>query len=334
LSSILITAHLASHLPHLTIQPTMPSTAFASFALSLAISSDTGAAAFSRAITKPHHSFRHSHHFSSTELKYRSLHHGPDIEPLTDMEKQGSDSTKMDKDKIHQYGPGDFAQYVDPHSSDVFDGGDSEMGLSGDGNVGLQKFGRDVSPHMAATLTAKNDQATVASMSYTDELLQDNPGMDMVRAQQLENWATQNEIAKANRYMNEITQGRQEYYNEYGDIYEGEYEATFSYPVEAGEDVEGIIALRSPIHGVAAHDIMLKNQYMGYAKFRAAFVGGTSNEWSVTPNDRFLKQNEATHFVVRYNPHSPGVSTSHLVIETEDFKKTWKVVGSTGEYEF
>ena len=101
---------------------------------------------------------------------------------------------------------------------------------------------------------------------------------------------------------------------------------------------------------------------MGYAKFRAAFVGGTSNEWSVTPDDRFLKQNEATHFTVRYNPHSPGISNSYLVIETEvswryhiyhlllyfqtqitftdmfalsqDFKMTWKVVGSTGEYEF
>lgn len=313
----------------------MLSTSVASLALSLAISPASLAAAFSHATTKPHHIFRHSHHCFSTELKYRSLHHGPDIEPLTDMEKQGAQSTKMDKDKIHRYGPGDFAQYVDHHSSDLFDGGDSEMGLSGDGNVGLQKFGRDVSPHMAGTLTAKIDQATVASTSYTDELLQDNPGMDMVRAQQLENWATQNEIATANRYMNGITQGHQEYYNqqyEHGDIYEDE--ATFSYPVEAGEDVEGIITLRSPIHGVAAYDIMLKNPYMGYAKFRAAFVGGTSNEWSVTPNDRFLKQHEATHFVVRYNPHSPGVANSYLVIETEDFKKTWKVVGSTGEYEF
>ena len=79
------------------------------------------------------------------------------------------------------------------------------MGLSGDGNVGLQTFGRDISPHMAGTLTAKNGQTTVASTSYTDELLQYNPGMAMVRAQQLGNWETQNEIAKANRYMNEIT---------------------------------------------------------------------------------------------------------------------------------
>ena len=103
---------------------------------------------------------------------------------------------------------------------------------------------------------------------------------------------------------------------------------------------------------------------MGYAKFRAVFVGDASNEWSVSPSDGFLKQNEATHFVVRYTPHNSGVSNSYFVIETEvscghrhssfgfvpdsknlgytcilymllqDFTKTWKVVGSTGEYGF
>ncbi|KAL7538434.1 hypothetical protein ACHAXR_008548 [Thalassiosira sp. AJA248-18] len=56
---------------------------------------------------------------------------------------------------------------------------------------------------------------------------------------------------------------------------------------------------------------------MGYAKFRAAFVGNASNEWSVSSSDSFLKQNEATHFVVKYNPHSSGVSTTYFVIETE-----------------
>ncbi len=97
---------------------------------------------------------------------------------------------------------------------------------------------------------------------------------------------------------------------------------------------------------------------MGYAQFRAGFAGDASNEWSVSASDTFLKQNEDTHIVVRYNPHSPGVSNAFLVIEAEvrcqssqypnaqldsvsnffrllqDFKMTWKVVGSTGEYEF
>jgi len=264
------------------------------------------------------------------------LYHGPDVEPLSDAERH-SGFTKMDKDKIHRYGPGYFTQYVDHHSSDLFDGGDIEMGLSGDGNIGLQKIGRDVSPHIARTLAAKTDQSAVSSLSYADDLLQNNPGMDSVRAQQLESWATQQEIAMSNRYMNEQGQYNQaqEYYvpeYEYGEIYEDESSLTHS--VEAGDFIEGVVTLKAPINGVAAHEIMLQNPYMGYAEFRAAFVGDASNEWSVTPSDGFLKQNEATQFVVRYTPHSSGTNHAYFVIETEDFKKTWKVVGSTGEYEF
>ena len=102
---------------------------------------------------------------------------------------------------------------------------------------------------------------------------------------------------------------------------------------------------------------------MGFAQFRASFVGPASNEWSVTPDDGYLKQHEETQFIVRYAPRSSGVHNAYLVIETEvsmksmhssyliyleemlisdmfvlgylqDFVKTWKVVGSTGEYEF
>jgi hypothetical protein len=70
----------------------------------------------------------------------------------------------------------------------------------------------------------------------------------------------------------------------------------------------------------------LKNPYMGYAKFRAGFDGDASNEWSVTASDDFLKQNEATHFVVRYNPHSPGVSNASLVIEAEVSQKSYTMM--------
>jgi hypothetical protein len=66
----------------------------------------------------------------------------------------------------------------------------------------------------------------------------------------------------------------------------------------------------------------LKNPYMGYAKFRAALVGDASNEWSMTASDDFLKQSEATHFVVRYNPRNPGVSNASLVIEAEVSQKS------------
>ena len=134
------------------------------------------------------------------------------------MEKLGRDSTKMSKEQIRHYGPGELSQYVDP--SDLFDGGDSEMGLTGDGNVGLKRIGRDVSPHVARTYTAKSEEDhAVASLSYAEELLQNNPCMDPARAQQYENWAEQQEIAQSNRYLNERGQYSQgQYVQEYHDV--------------------------------------------------------------------------------------------------------------------
>ena len=73
---------------------------------------------------------------------------------------------------------------------------------------------------------------------------------------------------------------------------------------------------------------------MGYAKFRATFVGDTSNEWSVTPDDSFLKQHEETRFIVRYNPRNPGVSNAHLVIETEVSTKRHNALSSRGSFAF
>jgi ABC-type oligopeptide transport system ATPase subunit len=39
------------------------------------------------------------------------------------------------------------------------------------------------------------------SMTYSEELLHSNPGMDSVRAQQLENWAEQREISNHNKNL-------------------------------------------------------------------------------------------------------------------------------------
>jgi hypothetical protein len=41
--------------------------------------------------------------FSTQQLSYRSLHHGPDVEPLTDMERLGADFTKMPKDMLDRF---------------------------------------------------------------------------------------------------------------------------------------------------------------------------------------------------------------------------------------
>ena len=188
------------------------SNAFASLALLAISSAPLFASAFS-----PAQSYRSNYQVSSstsTGLNYRSLHHGPDIQPLTDIDRMGSSVTKMDKDRINNYGPGDFNEYVDHERTDLFDGGDSEMGIFGDGNNGLQKFGCDVTPHMTRTLTAKSDEGTLpaSTMSYTDELLQSNPGMDTVRAQQLKNWANQREISMSNNYSYMNQQYQEEQY--------------------------------------------------------------------------------------------------------------------------
>jgi hypothetical protein len=80
---------------------------------------------------------------------------------------------------------------------------------------------------------------------------------------------------------------------------------------------------------IFAHLLFLQNPYMGFADFRAAFSAGTGGEFTVTPSEGSLKQREDTPFIVRFKAQSPGVSEGYLVVETEDFKKTWKVVGST-----
>ena len=187
------------------------SNAFASLALLAISSAPLFASAFS-----PAQSYCSNYQVSSstsTGLNYRSLHHGPDIQPLTDIDRMGSSVTKMDKDRINNYGPGDFNEYVDHERTDLFDGGDSEMGIFGDGNNGLQKFGCDVTPHMTRTLTARYGETLPAStMSYTDELLQSNPGMDTVRAQQLKNWANQREISMSNNYSYMNQQYQEEQY--------------------------------------------------------------------------------------------------------------------------
>jgi hypothetical protein len=75
--------------------------------------------------------------------------------------------------------------------------------------------------------------------------------------------------------------------------------------------------------------ILVQNQFMGFADFRAAFTPETGNEWTIEPSQGSLTAKEDTNFIVRFKPQGPGVKEGYLVIETEDFKKTWKVVGST-----
>jgi hypothetical protein len=67
---------------------------------------------------------------------------------------------------------------------------------------------------------------------------------------------------------------------------------------------------------------------MGFADFRAAFTSETGKEWQVEPKEGSLSK-EPINFLVRFKPNSPGVVEGYLVIDTEDFKKTFKLIGQT-----
>ena len=268
----------------------MKSSAFTYIAMSLVAFAQFAGAFYGASTT-----LNSGHVSSSTKLYYRALHHGPDVpDHSSNIERE---STKMDKDKIRHYGPGDFDQYVDHDSSDLFDGGESEMGLAGDGNLGLGRIGRDVSPHMTRTLIAKVDWevATVhTSTSYADELLSDQHNMDVARAQQLKNWATQNEIAIANRYsyLNEEARANQGHYtaasydnaDEVSECTRGilyamfntlmmdEISLFFSFlqdksffvkPIEVGNEFEGIIALQAKPNYMES--LLMNSRYVAYS---------------------------------------------------------------------
>lgn len=76
-------------------------------------------------------------------------------------------------------------------------------------------------------------------------------------------------------------------------------------------------------------NIQLRNPYMGFADFRAAFTSDTPIDWSIEPNEGSLMQKEDTKFIVKFKPQGMGLVSGYLVIETEDFKKTYQVTGST-----
>jgi hypothetical protein len=74
---------------------------------------------------------------------------------------------------------------------------------------------------------------------------------------------------------------------------------------------------------------IFQNPFMGFADFRAAFTADSSPSFTVTPSEGSIMQKEDTQFVVKFKPQSPGIAEGYLVVETEDFKKSWKVIGTT-----
>lgn len=118
-----------------------------------------------------------------------------------DPEAESREATKMTKDQIENFGPGTLADYVD--FGDEFDGGDGQMGVAGDGNKQLEKM--DNTPTFATSkmMSAKNAWGT--ETGYADVLRSQNPKMDTARAQQLENWANQQEVRMKTQQMKEMS---------------------------------------------------------------------------------------------------------------------------------
>jgi len=258
--------------------------------------------------------------------------YGPDSNP--NPEEESREATKLDKSKISNFGVGSFEDYVD--FGDEFDGGDGQMGVAGDGNKGLEKM--DGGPQIASrSMSAKNAWGT--STGYADELVNKNPSMDTARAQQLENWANQQEVRMKNQQLKSMAEtfdqdqsSEEENWRQLANfgverVTDTDLDEEFG-AVTAG-DIEGVIELKSTINRVVVHDMYLKNPYMGFADFRATFTPETPSDWTVEPTEGALKQKEETHFLVKFRPQGPGTIQGYLVIETEDFKKTWQVVGST-----
>lgn len=169
----------------------------------------------------------------------------------------------MDKSLVTSYGPGSFQGFVDFNE---FDGGDGQMGVSGDGKSGLDKM--DDVPQIAKSkmMSAKNAWGT--SSGYADKLRSQNPSMDTARAQQLENWANQQEVRAKNQQLKEMsdnfdskTSSAEENWRQLAKFgvertQDFDMDETFG-PVTVGDTLEGVIELKTAMNKVVTHDIFV-----------------------------------------------------------------------------
>lgn len=247
----------------------------------------------------------------------------------------------MSKGEVDRFGPGNLNDFVD---FDEFDGGDGQMGVAGDGSgTGLDKSEFETGSIAGKSMNNSRDRSArnawgTNSSGYAEELR--SKGVDTARAQQLENWASQQEITKQKNEQRRMT----ETFDRQGEIGEADWRTLASFGVERNTETDlneefgaatpegaedmGTLDLNAGGAGYALAEIPLKNPYMGFADFRAAFVDGTGPAFSVEPTEGSLSK-DTTNFNVRFKPDRQGVQETYLVIETEDFKKAWKCIAST-----
>jgi len=259
--------------------------------------------------------------------------YAPNADPIP--EEEAREANVMEKKDIDRGGVGNWDDYVE---FEEFDGGDGQMGVAGDGSKGLDKF------DMSTIAKSKSMSAKVAwgtNTGYAESLVA--KGMDTSKAQQLENWHNQQEVLakrKAQRSLTDdfdgVSSNDDENWRQLATFgvernQDFDLDESFGAVQAEAQNLEGTIELVGQMNaGYATHEMMLKNPYMGFADFRAAFTADTPAGFSVTPSEGALKQKEATMFTVKFKVQQPGLVEGYMVIETEDFKKTWKVIGRTG----
>lgn len=280
-----------------------------------------------------------------------------DASKVADPVRDSHDYNKMDKEDVDRYGPGNLNSFVDFNE---FDGGDGQMGVAGDGDSGtLEKIGDDSQETVINTSRANSKVATVGqtkvdnrsrarsarvawgtSTGYAEKLRE--KGVDTARAQQLENWQNQNELnrkRKTHRYetdefdsvnLEERADEDWRTLKKFGVERNQDFDLEEAFgPVVVGDNIMGTLELKASPGRLAYQALKVSNDYMGFADFRAAFTGDTSMAFEVEPTEGSINKSEETEFIVRFKPDGPGVTEGFLVIETEDFKKTWKLIGST-----
>lgn len=241
-------------------------------------------------------------------------------------------ATNLAEEKKDRFGVGDWKDFRD---FEEFDGGDGQMGVAGDGEKGLEKLGNTESFAKSKFMSAKNAWGT--SGGYADELR--SKGVETARAQQLENWHNQQEVLKKKNQMRDQAAAYDKQYSEeenwrslakFGVERNQEFDmnSAFGETASIGDTITGTIQLHTQMNTLVYHEFSLKNDYMGFADFRASFTPDTKQDWTVEPTEGSLSKNPI-NFTVKFRPNQPGVSEGHLVIETEDMKKTYKLIGNT-----
>jgi len=96
---------------------------------------------------------------------------------------------------------------------------------------------------------------------------------------------------------------------------------------------EAVFEVKTAARGTSVTDIAVRNDLNTFAPFRAGFTADSSGAFSVSPDAGTMnrRSGEPIPLVVRFSPTDYGAAqTATLVFETEDMKKVWTFIGSTG----